>query len=90
MPPYPCVDPRIVWANARLGFNSMASVNSFDLTRWVPSRKAQVVAAVRGGLLSLEEVCDRYSLTVEEFLSWQQSVRSHRALLLISVPGRDR
>ena len=43
-------------------------------TRWVVRRKAQVVAAVRGGLLSLEEVCDRYHLTVEEFLSWQRSL----------------
>jgi Protein of unknown function (DUF1153) len=45
-----------------------------DTKRWVVRRKAEVVAAVRGGLLSLEEVCDRYRLTVEEFLSWQQSI----------------
>jgi len=45
-----------------------------DTTRWVVRRKAQVVAAVRGGLLSLAEVCDRYHLTVEEFLSWQRSI----------------
>ena len=32
------------------------------------------MAAVRGGLLSLEEACQRYTLTVEEFLSWQQSI----------------
>ena len=32
------------------------------------------VAAVRGGLLSLEEACGRYKLTVEEFLSWQCSI----------------
>ena len=42
--------------------------------RWVIRRKAEVVAAVRGGLLSLEEACDRYTLTVEEFLSWQMSI----------------
>ena len=51
-----------------------------DTKRWVASRKAQVVAAVRGGLLSLEEVCDRYRLTVEEFLSWQQSIDRHGLL----------
>ena len=45
-----------------------------DTKRWVVRRKAEVVAAVRGGLLSLEQVCDRYRLTVEEFLSWQQSI----------------
>jgi len=42
--------------------------------RWVIRRKAEVVAAVRGGLLTLEEACDRYSLSVEEFLSWQQAI----------------
>ena len=45
--------------------------------RWVIRRKAEVVAAVRGGLLSLEEACSRYTLTVEEFLSWQRSIDRH-------------
>ncbi|MBL4786321.1 MAG: DUF1153 domain-containing protein [Cohaesibacteraceae bacterium] len=45
--------------------------------RWVIRRKAEVVAAVRGGLLSLEEACQRYTLTVEEFLSWQASIDKH-------------
>jgi hypothetical protein len=53
---------------------TIADLPTPDITRWVVRRKAQVVAAVRGGLLSLEEVCDRYRLTVEEFLSWQQSI----------------
>jgi hypothetical protein len=42
--------------------------------RWVIRRKAEVVAAVRGGLLSLEEACTRYTLTVEEFLAWQRAI----------------
>ena len=45
--------------------------------RWVIRRKAEVVAAVRGGLLSLEEACERYVLTVEEYLSWQRSIDRH-------------
>src|SRR3954464_13643612 len=45
--------------------------------RWVIRRSAEVVAAVRGGLLSLDEACSRYTLTVEEFLSWQASIDSH-------------
>ena len=45
--------------------------------RWVIRRKAQVVAAVRGGLLSLEEACARYNLSVEEFLSWQRLIDRH-------------
>jgi Protein of unknown function (DUF1153) len=43
-------------------------------TRWVIRRKAEVVAAVRGGILSFEEACSRYMLTVEEFLAWHRSI----------------
>lgn len=45
--------------------------------RWVIRRKAEVVAAVRGGLISLDDACRRYTLTVEEFLSWQRSIERH-------------
>ena len=30
-----------------------------------------------GGLLSLEEACNRYTLTMDEFLSWQISIDKH-------------
>ena len=43
-------------------------------TRWVVRRKAEVVAAVNGGILTIDEACDRYSLTIEEFVSWQRAV----------------
>ena len=46
-------------------------------TRWVIRRKAEVIAAVRGGLISLDEACSRYMLTVDEFLSWQHSLDQH-------------
>lgn len=45
-----------------------------DTKRWVIRRKAEVVAAVRGGLISLEDACARYTLSVEEFLSWQRAI----------------
>ena len=45
-----------------------------DTNRWVVRRKAEVVAAVNGGLLSIEEACSRYQLTLEEFASWQRAV----------------
>lgn len=45
-----------------------------DTTRWVVRRKAEVVAAVKGGLLTMEDACARYTLSVEEYLSWQRSV----------------
>ena len=43
-------------------------------TRWVIRRKAEVVAAVDGGLLSLDKACDIYDLSLEEFASWQRAV----------------
>ena len=45
--------------------------------RWVVRRKAEVVTAVRAGLLTLEEACARYSLSVEEFSSWQALIEKH-------------
>jgi hypothetical protein len=42
--------------------------------RWVPRKKAAIVAAVRGGLLSLSEAQTRYALTPEEFSSWQDAM----------------
>lgn len=56
--------------------------------RWVPRRKAQVVAAVHGGLITLEEACARYELSVEEFLSWQQAL-SKRGLPGLRVKERQ-
>jgi len=56
---------------------TIADLPSPDTRRWVIRRKAEVVAAVRGGLLSLEEACKRYTLTVDEFLSWQASIERH-------------
>ncbi len=43
-------------------------------TRWVVRRKAELVAAVDGGLLTFEEVCERYGLTLEEFAGWKRAV----------------
>ena len=44
--------------------------------RWVIRRKAEVVVAVRGGLLTLDDACRRYRLTVEEFAAWQRTVET--------------
>jgi hypothetical protein len=54
-------------------------------TRWVVHRKAEVIAAVRGGLLSLDEACARYALTEEEFLAWQRLVGQYGLLGLRST-----
>ena len=46
-------------------------------TRWVVRRKAEVVAAVRSGAISLDEVCRRYCLTRDEFEAWQNFIDRH-------------
>jgi len=45
--------------------------------RWVVRRKAAVVAAVRGGGLTIEEACHYYQLSEEEFLSWERAFERH-------------
>ena len=56
---------------------TVADLPPTNTKRWVIRRKAEVVAAVRGGLLSIEEACERYRLTVDELLSWQRSIEKH-------------
>ena len=57
------------------GFLTEADLPASRAIRWVPRRKAKVVAAVIGGLINLEEACRRYNLTLEEFSGWQEAYR---------------
>jgi hypothetical protein len=59
------------------GFGVAEELPPPDTKRWVIRRKAVVVAAVRSGILTLEEACERYKLSLEEFLSWQRLIDSH-------------
>lgn len=45
-----------------------------DTNRWVARRKAEVIAAINGGLLSAEEACARYRLSAEELRLWQEAI----------------
>lgn len=56
---------------------TLADLPKPNTVRWVIRRKAEVVAAVRGGLLTLESACERYGLSGEEFLAWQRSIESY-------------
>jgi DNA-binding winged helix-turn-helix (wHTH) protein len=44
--------------------------------RWVANKKAAVVIAVRSGLLSTSEACDRYLLSVDELTRWEVAFES--------------
>lgn len=56
---------------------SLAELPPPETKRWVIRRKAAVVTAVRRGLLTLEDACSRYRLSVEEFTSWQRLIERH-------------
>lgn len=45
-----------------------------DTRRWVPRRKARVVAAVEGGLISEDEAFERYAISAEEYACWKAAM----------------
>lgn len=49
--------------------------------RWTVRRKATVIQAVRGGWVPIEEVCELYKISVDEFLAWERDIDRH------GVPG---
>lgn len=60
-------------------------------TRWVASRKAQVVSAVQAGLLTLDEALARYNLSLAEYYSWEDAMdRSGVAGLRVAAVQHDR
>ncbi|MGD9510005.1 MAG: DUF1153 domain-containing protein [Geminicoccaceae bacterium] len=62
---------------ARGRIPSLADLPPPETRRWVARRKAQIVAAVRAGVLELDEACRRYSLSAEEFSTWVQAIDRH-------------
>ena len=42
--------------------------------RWTVRRKAAVIAAVRGGWVPIEEACELYDISVDEFLAWERDL----------------
>ena len=53
---------------------TLESLPAPTTTRWVVRRKAEVVAAVKGGLISADDACERYGLSPEEFAAWERAV----------------
>jgi hypothetical protein len=68
---------------------TLADLPSPSITRWVIRRKAEIVLAVRGGLLSLDEACKRYRLTAEEFAAWESAIEHHGILGLRQTHVQD-
>ena len=68
---------------------TLADLPPPHLTRWVIRRKAEIVLAVHGGLLTLEEACQRYQLTEEEFAAWKTAIEQHGLLGLRATHVQD-
>ncbi len=56
---------------------TIADLPSPSIKRWVTRRKAEVVAAVVGGLLTRDDACERYGLSSEEFETWEKLYSRH-------------
>jgi len=56
--------------------------------RWTPRRKAAVIEGVRQGLLTIEEACERYNLTIDEYRAWGARLRLARRSRLAGDPRR--
>lgn len=53
---------------------TLATLPPPDTRRWVVRRKAEVIAAIRGGLITATEACARYGLSPEELELWSESL----------------
>lgn len=56
-----------------------------DTKRWVMRRKAQLISAVRNGTITMEDALARYSLSEEEFKSWEKLFDGHGVRALRST-----
>src|SRR4030081_4165780 len=61
------------WADA---FGPARKLPSPD-QRWTVRRKAALIEAVRGGWLAIDEACQRYNLSVDEFVAWERDMDRH-------------
>lgn len=57
-----------------LGCLTIGDLPSSSTTYWVSRHKAEVLAAIEGGLLSVDEACERYRLSLEEIVAWRRSM----------------
>lgn len=53
---------------------TMADLPSSCATYWVARRKAELVAAIDGGLIGLEDACHKYRLSQEEVEGWRRTL----------------
>jgi transposase-like protein len=49
-----------------------ANLPAANTQRWSARRKAEVIAAVHGGLLTMPQACHRYGVSHDEFMEWER------------------
>src|SRR5438067_2087981 len=54
-------------------FDPVAELPSLG-QRWAVRRKAAVIAGVRAGWLPVEDVCQLYTISVDELLAWERDI----------------
>ena len=52
----------------------LAGLPPAETKRWSCRRKAAVVVAIRAGVLSPQEACQRYMLSLEELAAWEATL----------------
>jgi hypothetical protein len=86
-----CPDNKEVLSKTRIGKSEELimkeeqnhnGLKSFDLPpadteRWVKSRKMAVIDAIHHGVLTEEQACNRYNLSMEELESWKHLLKRH-------------
>ncbi len=60
--------------NAALALDGHGRLPPANTSRWVPSRKADVVRAIRDGVIDRTEACSRYALSLEELCLWERAI----------------
>jgi len=59
----------------------LAGLPPAETQRWSCRRKAAVVIAIRAGVLSSQEACERYMLSLEELAAWEAALDQY------GIPG---
>jgi Protein of unknown function (DUF1153) len=61
----------------RVADDDAPTLPSPQTKRWTPGRKADVIKGVRQGLLTVEQACERYHLSIDEYRAWERDFDSH-------------
>lgn len=55
-------------------FGPMPELPSPSTRRWTMRRKAAIIEAVHGGWVPIEEICQLYMISVDEFIAWERDL----------------